>query len=138
MRLMDWKKCEEEFVREVEEDSPRIKSIIKQAEMRLEMTKEIKLSAESVSFLVENYYEVIKELLVAYLLKKGLRSRNHQCLFSYFYKNNPDYETEVMMISQMSYFRNRLCYYGESVPMSFYEKNKENILKIINLLKSFV
>ena len=123
MNLMEWKKCEREFIREVEADQPRVTSIIKQARNRLRMVQKIDFSEETISFIVENYYEVIKELLVAYLLKRGLRSKNHQCLFSYFYKEHPEYETEVMMISQMSYFRNRLEYYGESVPLTFYEKN---------------
>ncbi len=132
--MMDWNKCEE-FIRKVEIDEERIKSIIEKAEQRLKIVKEMKVSEERVSFIIEYYYEVIKELLVAYLLKNGLRSKNHQCLISYFYKQNPDYEFEANLISQMSFYRNRLCYYGESVPLNFYKKNKENILEIIKLLK---
>jgi len=138
MNLMEWKKCEREFIREVEADQPRVTSIIKQARNRLRMVQKIDFSEETISFIVENYYEVIKELLVAYLLKRGLRSKNHQCLFSYFYKEHPEYETEVMMISQMSYFRNRLEYYGESVPLTFYEKNKKKIREVIELLEKMV
>jgi len=33
-------------------------------------------SATETEFVVEDYYEVIKELLIAYLLKNGLRSKN--------------------------------------------------------------
>lgn len=137
-RIMEWNKCEKEFIRNIDEDPQRILSMIKQAKQRLKRANETVVLEETVSFIIEDYYEVIKELLVAYLLKSGMRSKNHQCLISYFYKKHPEYETEAMIISQMSYFRNRLCYYGENVPMNFYEKNKEKILKIIRLVESFI
>lgn len=137
--IMNWQQCEREFIRKVEIDKHRIDSIIKKALQRLERAKNTKVSLENVSFVVEDYYEVIKELLVAYLLKKGMRSKNHQCLISYFYKENPNLEKEAHLISQMSFFRNRLDYYGEDIPKGFYNKNKddfESIIKLIlNLLK---
>jgi len=134
MNLIDWKICNRDFVRKVEVDNERIGSIVEMASQRLEIVKSLK----NVSFIVENYYEVIKELLVAYLLKNGLRSKNHQCLISYFYKENPDYEKEAYLISQMSFFRNRLGYYGEMVPQEFYEENKDEFERIIELILELV
>ena len=92
----------------------------------------------NVSFAVEDYYEVIKELLIAYMLIHGLRSKNHQCLISFFHKENPDYEREAYLIAQMSFFRNRLEYYGEDTPLGFYEKNKENFERIIQIIKDLI
>ena len=132
---MDWKECEMNFIKKVSIDDERINSIIKRAFQRLKRAKDTKINLENVSFVVEDYYEVIKELLVAYLLKNGLKSKNHQCLISFFYKKNPNFEKESHLISQMSFFRNRLNYYGEEIPMKFYEKNKEEFNYIINLLK---
>jgi len=88
--------------------------------------------------IVEGLYKVIKELLVAYLLQHGMRSQNHQCLITFFYKKNPDYETEAYLISQMSYYRNRLTYYGEKIPRVFYDKNKNEIDKIIQLIGKLI
>lgn len=135
---MDWKECEKEFIRKVEADKERAISIVKRAMQRKNMLELIKVSEENVSFIVEGYYEVIKELLVAYLLNNGLRSKNHQCLISYFYMNNKDYEYEANLISQMSYLRNRLNYYGESIPLNFYNKNGESIKKIIDILTDLI
>lgn len=136
--MMEWKECEKEFIRKVEADKERVKSIIERSFQRRNMIESVKVTEENVSFIVEGYYEVIKELLVAYLLKNGLRSKNHQCLISYFYMNNKDYEYEAELISRMSYLRNRLNYYGEMIPFGFYNKNKESIKKIINLLSGLV
>lgn len=136
--MMNWNECENEFIRQVEVDKERVESILERAIQRKKITESIKVSDENVSFIVEGYYEVIKELLVAYLLKNGLRSKNHQCLITYFYINNKKYEYEANLISQMSYLRNRLDYYGEAIPLSFYNKNKADIKQIIVLLISLI
>ncbi len=133
MNLMPWELCERDFIKIVKRDDERIKTIIKMALKRLDKIKRYKMEDE-ISFIVEDYYEIIKELLVAYLLKNGLRSKNHQCLISYFYKKNPQYEREVQIISQMSYFRNRLNYYGDAIPKKFYETHEKEFKKIIKLL----
>lgn len=138
MNLMDWGMCERQFVRRVEVDRERVSSIVKKALQRLCRAKETRICKENISFVVEDYYEIIKELLVAYLLKNGLRSKNHQCLISYFYKMNPDCEVETGLISQMSFFRNRLGYYGEDIPSDFYEKNKEEFEAIIKFILSLI
>ena len=82
--MMDWKECEKNFIRNVEVDEERIQSIKEKALQRLKRAQTTKVEKETVSFIIEDYYEVIKELLVAYLLKNGLRSKNHQCLITFF------------------------------------------------------
>ncbi len=131
---MNWNECKNNFIKEVEIDIARRDSIIEKALIRLKRARETKINEENVSLVIEDYYEVIKELLTAYLLNNGFRSKNHQCLISYFYKENPNFEKEAYLIAQMSFFRNRLNYYGESIPLDFYRKHKndfENIIKIV-------
>jgi len=82
--LMNWEECENSFVRKVSVDSEKIKSILTAAKLRYEFVKSISSNEKNVSFVFEGYYEIIKELLVALMLKKGLRSKNHQCLFTFF------------------------------------------------------
>lgn len=136
--IMPWEQCKKEFIRKVEPDKERVNSIKTKALLRLERARRTEKKPEMISLIFEDYYEVIKELLVAYMLKEGLRSSNHQCLISHFYKKNPEYETEAFLISQMSFFRNRLNYYGESVPIEFYDKNKEEFERIINLILDLI
>ena len=136
--IIDWNLCKSKFIRNIEVDEEQINSIIETADKRLEFIKSNKATNDNVSFIIENYYEIIKELLVALLLKNGLKSSNHQCLISFFYKEYPDYEYESKLISQMSYLRNRLNYYGEKIDFEFYDKNKEEFNKIIVLLKGLI
>jgi len=133
-KVMNWNKCEKEFVRKVVVDLERIKSIKKTALLRLCRARDAKVNSKSVSLIVEDYYEVVKELLIAYLLKNGLRSRNHQCLISYFAKENPNMEKEYVLIGQMSFFRNRLGYYGEMIPVQFYDDKKEEFEHLVSVL----
>jgi len=132
--LIDWKTCEKNFIRKVEVDLERVKSIKEMAIKRFERLKKEKFAQDETSFLIEGYYEVIKELLVAYLLKNGLRSQNHQCLISYLSKTHPELENEIGLISQLAFFRNRLDYYGEKIPFDFYETKKKDIENLIKVL----
>lgn len=136
--FMNWKECEKNFIRNVTLDKEKINSIIEIAVKRKKFIELKDVNDDNVSFIVEGYYEIIKELLVALLLKNGLKSKNHQCLISYFYKNYPDHESEANLISQMSYLRNKLNYYGESIDIVFYEKHKKEIISIINLLLKYL
>ena len=137
MKLMDWKKCEKGFIRNVEVDSERINSIKEKALLRMNLIDSLVVDEKTVSFIVEGYYEVIKELLVAYLLQNGLRAKNHQCLISYFSRENPDLEHETMIIAKLSYYRNRLDYYGETIPTTFFDENKSEFKNIIKQLQLF-
>ncbi len=138
LQFMDWNECTKKFVRIIETDKERMHSIVHAALHRLEFVKTIQVSERNSSYVVENYYEVIKELLVALLLKKNLKSTNHQCLISYFYKNYPQYEYEANVMLKMSYLRNRLDYYGEPIELDFYKKYKNDFMKIIEIIKSLI
>jgi len=106
--LMPWEKCTSEFIREIFVDKEKIESLKEMADARMKLVKQFTVTNVNVSFIIEGYYEVIKELLTAFLLKNGLRSKNHQCLFAYFYKCFPEYEGEVHLITQLCFLRNRL------------------------------
>lgn len=135
---MNWNECEKQFIKKVEIDQSRIKFLVKTSELRIKDIIGKNVTNENVSFIIEGFYEAIKELLSALLLKNGMRSKNHQCLISFFYKNYPEYEKEAHLIGRMSYLRNRLNYYGDLIEFEFYEKNKNEFEKIINLLKKLI
>ncbi len=138
LKFIEWDECKRNFIRQVEIDSEKIKSIIKLAMKRFIFIKSININKDNVSFIVEDYYEIFKELLVALLLKNSLKSQNHQCLITYFYRNYPSYEFEANLILQMSYLRNRLNYYGEPIDIEFYNKHEKDFASIIGLLKKLI
>lgn len=134
--IMDWNVCKNEFVKKVEVDEERIKSLISISLIRLERARHP--FKENISLSFEDYYEVAKELLTAYMLKSGMKSQNHQCLISFFYKQNNNLEAEANLLQRMSLFRNKLNYYGEKIPNDFYEENREEFEKVVKLLLSLI
>ena len=79
-------------------------------------------------------YDVIKELLIALLLKAGLKSANHECLISYFQTHYPQYEYETSILSELKNIRNRITYDGIFVEKSYLDKNRLEFEHIISLL----
>lgn len=131
---MSWEECTREYLREVSVDTEKIDSIVELACERLDFVRSISVTEKNVSFLFDDYYEIVKELLVALLLKNGRRSSNHQCLFSFFARKYSTYEAEIRVIQQMNFLRNRLNYYGERVSYAYYKENYKSFERIIVLL----
>ena len=134
---MNWQECERTFIRKVSPDLEKVSSMREMAKDRWTFVNSLVINEKNVSFIFDDYYEIIKELLIALLLKKGMRSKNHQCLFTFFYKEY-GYEAEVTVIKQMNYLRNRLDYYGERVDFTYFKENHKNFDIIIGLLFKLV
>ncbi len=80
---MDWKKCvSEKTIRKIEPDKERVRNMLKLVDIRLEFWDSVSkiINEKFASLITEAYYEVIKELLTAYLNLEGLESSNHECL----------------------------------------------------------
>lgn len=107
-------------------------------EIRLKFIKTHKEDDEIASILAENYYEIIKELLVALLLRGGLKSDNHECLISYFKSKYSKYEYEVSVMYELKIIRNRIAYDGFFVGKEYISKNKLEFEHIAQLLKSLI
>ena len=69
---MGWDACIKEHIRNISVDEDKINSILKMCIIRLKFIKRQIIDDESSSFIIEDYYEIIKELLTALLLKNGL------------------------------------------------------------------
>lgn len=135
---MAWRTCIEGHIKKVEPDNDKIASILKMCRIRLRVINGIVLDEETASIIATDYYEVIKELLVALLLKKGLKSDNHECLISFFKENYRKQEYEAKIIYQLKDVRNRVSYDGVFVKKDYIEMNKLEFNHIIKLLHKLV
>jgi uncharacterized protein (UPF0332 family) len=136
--FMDWGKCKKDFIRETSIDTWRIASLLQTSAKRFEFISAIHATPDNVSFIIENYYEAAKELLTALIASRGMRSKNHQCLISFFYLHYPEHEAQAHFLLQLNHLRNRLDYYGELVEYFFYENNKERLSQLILMLAVLV
>lgn len=132
--FMDWKECERSFIRKASIDKAKISSLLEASAKRVRFLESIPSHGDNASFIVEGYYEAIKELLTALLLKHGMRSSNHQCLISYFYKAYPEHEGIAHFLLLLNHIRNRLNYYGELVESGFYAENKGRMHEAVSVL----
>lgn len=128
---MPWETCKREHIKNLQPDKESIKSIIKMCEIRLRVTEEVKLDDQTASIIAADYYEIIKELLTALLLKHGLKSDNHECLIAFLKNKYPQYEYEVKAIHQLKGVRNRVSYEGIFVQKSYIDLNKLEFRHII-------
>ena len=136
--IMDWDICKKEYIRKVNPDKEKINSILKMCSVRLKFVEKQEVDDEIASLITEDYYEIIKELLTALLLNRGLKSNNHECLISYFRKEYSKYEYETNIIHELKDIRNRITYDGIFVDKKYLMKNKLEFKHIINLLKDLV
>ncbi len=132
--IISWDICKKEYIRQISIDKDKINSILKMCDVRLRFIKRQKIDGETASLVAEDYYEIIKELLTALLLKNGLKSDNHECLISYFKENYPNHEYETNKIYELKNIRNRITYDGIFVEKEYPIKNKLEFEYIINLL----
>lgn len=132
--IMDWNVCLREHIKNIDIDSEKIKSIRKMCFIRLKILKGIKVDDESASVIATDYYEIIKELLVALLLKNGLKSDNHECLISFFKYRFPDHEYESQAMHKLKNARNRISYDGVFVKKDYIDANRLEFEHIIGLL----
>ncbi len=135
--IMNWDTCRKEHVKTISADQDKINSILKMCAIRLKFAQKQEIDNETASLIIEDYYEIIKELLTALLLKNELKSDNHECLISYFKKNYPNHEYETNIIYELKNIRNRITYDGFFVEKEYLTRNKlefEHIITIITKL----
>jgi hypothetical protein len=109
----------------------RAKSLIVMAKERLE-----DINNESKPYkIIEQYYEVIKELITALMYSEGFKTLSHKMLVFYLEKNySIFYKSEIMLIDELRILRNSILYYGEKVEKEFLLNHKSSIDSIIDKL----
>ena len=136
--IMNWDKCAKEFIRKVELDIDKVKSILKMAKIESNIITKIPINNESASKLAKDYYEIIKELMIALLLSYGLKSENHECLISFVKHKYPRYEYEIEVIHELKGIRNRVSYDGFFIEESYITSKKLEFKHIIDILKRLI
>lgn len=133
--LTGWKKCLEKSVKKVEIDQEMALSIFKMCLVRERVISMIQRDQETISPVTEDYYEIIKELLVCLILLHGMKSKDHECLIAFFKEHYPEHEVEVAIIHELKKVRNRIDYEGFFVPESYLKMNELEFKHIIALLR---
>lgn len=120
-------------IHKISKDKERSKDIIWMAKDRLGLIKLI--PREKTYKLIEEYYEVIKEMLTATMYLDGYKTLSHVKLIEYFASNYEELnDSEIKLIDTLRKFRHGIVYYGRKISEEFIENNEKEIREIIKKL----
>jgi len=122
----------------VNKDLRRAKDLFEMAKERIVTIIPI-LPKETPYKFLEEYYEVIIQLITAIMYSDGYKTLNHISLIEYLNKNYKNFNThEINIINILRKFRHGTIYYGKREGGEFLENNKYLINIIINKLSTIV
>ena len=89
--------------------------------------------------IIEEYYEIIKELLTSFMYLQGFKTLSHKALVEFSAKNIKELSNkEISLIDELRIKRNNIVYYGEQITSEFLRSREENIKEIIQKLINLV
>ena len=116
-----------EEIFKITKDERRAKALRVMAENRFSTMSSLKEPYR----ILEEYYEIIKELLTSFMYSSGFKTLSHKSLIEFSAKNIKSLTSkEVSLIDEMRVKRNDIVYYGEQITLEFL-KNRENYIKEI-------
>ena len=138
--MKNWEELKGE-IRKVSEDKEMARSILKMVATRRDALKLFEGKAEFTSISVEDYYEVIKELITGLMAVEGYKTLSHEALVAYLSHNHKEFsQAEIVLIDELRKLRNEIVYRGFFVEPAFVDRNKAKINviteKLLRLVKT--
>ena len=119
-------------------DTPRAKSLLEAAEKRKEvMKKYIPLNEETTVQIIEECYDIIRELIESKLSKEGYKTYSHETTIAYLKKANICSESEIRFIDELRKIRHGTKYYGKNVEIHYAQTVLSFLNEIYEKLKEF-
>ena len=132
---MSWKECVEKgIITKIMPDKERAAQMLKMANIRMEFwNKEVE--NRFVFLKVEAYYDIIKEMIFAYMYRNGFNCVNHLCIIAYLKEKFQDFDFEIQKIDELRKVRNEINYRGFFVSTDYLSRNLLEFKNIIRKLK---
>jgi hypothetical protein len=128
---------EDEEIFRISKDKERAKDLFIMAKERLELLELI--PKDKAYKIIEEYYEIIKELLTAIMYLDGYKTLSHIKLIEYFSSNYEELdEKELKLVDTLRKFRIGIVYYGRKISQDFLINNEDEIKKIVKTLLKIV
>lgn len=85
--------------------------------------------------ILEEYYEIIKELLTAYMYSQGFKTLSHKTLVEFAEKNLKQLSlSDIKLIDEIRIVRNNIVYYGNKINLEFLKNREKHVKEIIEKL----
>ena len=135
-KFVNWEECLElEYAKKSKSNSEYTNSLLKMADDKLVFVKSLKIDDKNSSFVFTNFYDCIRMLCEALILKKGYKIYNHKCI-TQFLKVVLKEEKSSRVFDACRIIRNRVSYYGKTISRSEAEKRIADIQSVYNILKN--
>jgi len=108
----------EKVVRKQGAKPSRARDLFNEAVKRYNFLKTIQQKEEYSSYILENAYDVIRELLESKLYLQGYKSNSHEATVSYLRELGYS-DGDVRFLDSLRVIRNGIKYYGESSNLAF-------------------
>src|SRR3989344_4502789 len=127
---MDIKKMDEEIFK-ISSNKVMSLSLIEMAKERLQ-----DISKESKPYkIIEQYYEIIKELITSIMYSNGFKTLSHKALVDYIRTNYKELSpADVFLIDELRKLKNNILYYGQKDEKEFLINHETHIRSIISKL----
>lgn len=121
---------EDEIIK-VTPDKEKAKNLYKMVKIILKRIKSTD-KASFTSLIISDYYEVIKELITAVLICKGIKTLSHKLLIEQIRSKLT--EDEYYLLDELRVIRNKINYDGFFVGMDYLNRKESRIKSIISKL----
>ena len=128
----------EEFIktgkaRKTQPDISLTKSLIEMSKTHLKFASEIRITEQTASPLLANYYEALREICEAICAKQGYKVYSHEAFTAYL-KEKLNEERISETFYRLRKLRNGVNYYGKQVSTNETKKSAEDVQKLIQIL----
>ena len=121
----------------ISKDKDRARDLLNISNERLTI---IKILPRTMPFkILEEYYEIILELITAIMYLDGCKTLSHVGAINYLSKNYSQLSpNQLNIIDNMRKLRHGIVYYGKKIKEEYLINYESEIIKIINILNSKV
>lgn len=132
--MLPWDETSDK-VTKIRPDSEKAKALLKMTELHEKRARLTPLP-DMATLLVEEYYEIVKEIITGIMSCDGWKTTSHELLIGYLGMFYPEFSTsEVILMDQLRQMRNDIDYRGVMINPEYIERNQQEILAIIQKLK---
>ena len=110
----------------ISKDEKRARALKEMAKDRYEKMSDFKEPYR----IIEEYYEIIKELITSFMYNQGFKTLSHKALVEFASQNIKALSSrEISLIDELRVKRNNIVYYGEKASLEFL-KSREQAIRI--------
>lgn len=118
-------------VTKIRPDNEKARALLKMTELHERRAQATPLP-DMATLVVEEYYEIVKELITAIMSCDGWKTTSHELLIAYLAKFYPEFTTaELLLIDQLRQMRNDIDYRGVMINPEYLERNQKSIMEVV-------